>query len=263
MTADRKSQQWRMAHAILPGYYAPQERDRTFFLRQMRGPVISTIAEVGRAAGHPLAILEVGCGGGTDSICLALQGHRLTTVDVSDYLLAEAARQAEQAAALFPDRSLHLKFAHADVFDLGEFSGQYDLVLSFGLVVIWRDIERRLRALDNMRAALKPGGLLLLGTTNTLNPLFKLVPVNPLVADLADHNLALLEREVSQAGFHVLTRGATGLSPHFDQWLAYSFERPPLRLANWVFERLPSRWQLPVAPHIFVLAAMAERHSPA
>ncbi len=252
--ADPKTRQWRAAHGEAEGFYTVRSADERFFRRQMRRPVVSTILAIGRAAGRPLRILEVGCGSGADSVCLALAGHDVTTLDVSDHLLDGARGLAAAAARLFPDRPLRLRLAQGDVFDLAHHAGQYDLVLSFGVTVIWREEAKRLAALANLRGALREGGWLLYGTTHTTNPLFKLVPVTPLVADLADHNLAILEAEVRATGLAVTGRGAVGLSEHFEQWLAYPFASAPLRLANWVFERLPRRAQLPLAPHVFVVA---------
>lgn len=256
MTAevDKKSQEWSSAHAGAAGFYAIPRVDETFFVKHMQSPVVSAIVAIGRAQQRQLRILEIGCGSGVDSVCLALYGHDVTTLDVSDHLLAEARSLSSRAAKLFAARPLQLRFVRGDVFDLQQYAGQYDVVLSFGVVVIWREGARRLEALANMRAALREDGWLLLGTTNTLNPLFKLIPLTPLVTDLADYNLRLMEVEVRQSGFAVTERGAVGLSENFEQWLAYSFERVPLKMANWVFERLPRKLQLPVAPHVFVVA---------
>lgn len=254
MAVDKKTQEWSTAHAQDGDFYVVHGADKAFFLKQMRSPVVAAIAAIGRARGGPLKILEVGCGSGADSICLALQGHDVTTLDVSPHLLAEARKLAATAARLFGTGPLPLRFAQGDVFALQPYAAQYDVVLSFGLTVIWRDEARRLAAVANMREALKDGGWLLLGTTHTLNPLFRLIPVTPLVADLAGHNLPILEREVRTTGFTVTERGAVGLSAHFDQWLARPYAALPLRFANAVFERLPKAWQLPLAPHLFVVA---------
>ncbi len=251
---DERTRQWHSAHVENAGFYTIRAPDRAYFLARLRSPVVAAIAALGRAHGRPLTILEVGCGSGADSVCLALQGHDVTTIDPSEHLLARARGLADVAAALFPARPLRLRVERGNVFDLPGAAGRYDVVLSFGVVVLWREEERRLRALANLRATLNPGGWLVLGTTNTTHPLFKLLPLIPLVADLADHNLAIMEGEVRQAGFAVVDRGAVGLSEHFDQWLANRLARFPLRLADRVFARLPAGWQLPVAPHVFVVA---------
>lgn len=251
---DEKTRQWSTAHAQDADFYTVPGADKAFFLKQMRSPVVTAIAAIGRARQQPLKILEVGCGSGADSICLALQGHEVTTLDVSPHLLAEARKLSVTAARLFGESALPIRFAPGDVFELGEHAGQFDVVLSFGLTVIWPEEAKRLAAVANMRSTLKEEGWLLLGTTHTLNPLFRVIPLTPLVADLAGHDLPILEREVTRAGFSVVERGAAGLSPHFHQWLTSPVAAFPLRAANFVFERLPKRWQLPIAPHIFVVA---------
>ena len=253
---DEKTLAWGAVQQHAMGLYAVRQADRAYFLKQMQNPVVATIVRIGETHQRPLRVLEVGSGSGVNSVCLALRGHDVTTVDISDHLLEGARQRAAIAARLFPDRPLRLQFAQGDVFDLRRYESKFDLVLSFGLTVIWRDEAKRLQALASMRATLKPGGWLLPGTTHTLNPLFKLVPVTPLAADLADHNVRVIEEEARRTGFAVLERGAAGLSEHFDQWLAHPFARLPLKVANAVFERLPTRWQIPVAPHVFVVGRL-------
>ncbi len=257
--ADPKTREWSAAHREAEGYYSVRDADEAFFRKQAAGPVVSTILAIGRAQGRPLRILEIGCGSGADSVCLALAGHDVTTLDVSDHLLEGARQLAKTAARLFPDRPLQLRFVQGDIFDLEEYAGQYDVVLSFDVTVIWPEEAKRLAALANLRAALKEEGWLLYGTTNTANPLFKLVPVRSIVADLAVHSLAILEHEVRATGLRVIGRGALGLSEHFEQWLASPLLGAPLRVVNWVFERLPRRLQLLVAPHVFVVARLPGR----
>src|SRR4051812_46107896 len=101
--------------------------------RHLRGPVVQAIESIAKLQQRRLRILEVGCGSGLASICLALQGHDVTAVDVSDHLLSEAGRLASAAGPLFPLRPLQIQFAPGNVFDLRQYAGQYDLVLSFGL----------------------------------------------------------------------------------------------------------------------------------
>lgn len=259
MNVDEKTLSWSAAHVEHDDFYAVPQADERFFVAQMTMPVVATIAAIAAARGRRLKILEVGCGSGVDSICLALQGHDVTTLDISSRLLAQARNLATVAAQVFGAGALPLRFVQGDVFDLAAYADQYDVVLSFGVTVIWRERAKRLAALANMRAALMEDGELLLGTTHTLNPLFRMLPLSPLVADLADHNLPILEDEVAAVGLAVTRRGAVGLSDHFDQWLAHPAARLPLRLANWVFEHLPAGLQLPIAPHVFVVARKGAR----
>jgi len=247
---------WQNAHLEQPDLYRVTDADSALFRRHLRGPVVQAIESIAKLQQRRLRILEVGCGSGLASICLALQGHDVTAVDVSDHLLSEAGRLASAAGQLFPLRPLQIQFAHGNVFDLRQYAGQYDLVLSFGLLVIWRDQARRLAALSSLRGPLTSKGWILVGTTYTLHPLFRTVALKPMVADLADHNLTILTDEVKRTGFEAVGHGAAGVSDHFHQWLANPFDYYPLKVANYVFTHLPRRWQLAVAPHVFVIGRL-------
>lgn len=253
---DDPSQAWATAHAGNTAFYGAIGADKAFFARRAENPMVAAVVVLGQAQRRPLKILEVGTGSGADSICLALQGHEVTSVDVSEHLLINAQKLAETAATLFPERELRLTFAPGNILDLGEHAGRYDLVYSFGVTTIWRNRNKRLDALRNLRAALRVAapGWLVLGTTNTLHPVFKIIPVKSLVADLADQNLKIFEGEINDADLQVIQRGALGLSDHYEQYVTAAWVRTPLRIANLLVESLPTSLKLLLAPHVFVVA---------
>ncbi|MFE3760390.1 class I SAM-dependent methyltransferase [Streptomyces sp. NPDC059104] len=104
------------------------------------------------------AVLDCSCGIGTQSIGLALRGHRVTGTDISPRAAARAAREAAR-------RSLSLRTAAADMRRLPFADGRFDTVVcadnSLPHLLTEQDVNA---ALAEMRRVLRPGGQLLIST---------------------------------------------------------------------------------------------------
>jgi methyl halide transferase len=70
-------------------------------------------------------VLEIGCGTGSDAICLAKRRFEMTAVDCSPIALERARLRAEQENAL-------LHFVLDDIFDFSRTLGQFDMVYDAG-----------------------------------------------------------------------------------------------------------------------------------
>ncbi len=108
------------------------------------------------ASEHPQSILVAGCGTGRHPIALALNfpGIRFTAIDIGVRSLAYAQRMADHYELD------NLQFKRCDILTLPQWSEQFDMVDSTGVIHHMREPEAGLAAL---LTRLKPGGVLRLG----------------------------------------------------------------------------------------------------
>jgi 2-polyprenyl-3-methyl-5-hydroxy-6-metoxy-1,4-benzoquinol methylase len=146
--------------------YAPQYMQEVFTQNTL-AEVDFLIEELRLLPG--CTILDMGCGTGRHSVELARRGYRLTGVDQSSGMLAEA-RKAAQAAGV------QVEWVQADATQYRS-SKLFDAAIclcegAFGLVSISEDVEAHDRfILRNISAALKPGAPFLLTALNGLRPI--------------------------------------------------------------------------------------------
>jgi len=134
--------------------------------------VTNTIAEVdfvieqtGIAPGA--RVLDIGCGTGRHSVELAKRGYRVTGVDLSPGMLAEARKTADEAG-------VEVEFVHSNAADYTSgpvFNAAVCLCEgAFGLLGAGDDpIERDLAIMRNVQSALKPGSVFILTALSGIN----------------------------------------------------------------------------------------------
>jgi SAM-dependent methyltransferase len=103
-------------------------------------------------------VLDAGCGPGVHSVRAAKAGMKLKAIDISEAMLAEAARRVERAGV-----ADSVEFAREDLTRLSFPDGAFDRIFSWGVIIHIRDIES---ALDELIRVCAPGGRLALHVTN-------------------------------------------------------------------------------------------------
>jgi cyclopropane fatty-acyl-phospholipid synthase-like methyltransferase len=100
------------------------------------------------------SVLDAGCGTGDHSIFFAARGCTATGID----FLEEAIRRAKKKAE---GRGLPVTFLVMDALDLKGWGERFDTALDCGLFHVFSDADR-LRYVEGLSAAVKPGGKLFL-----------------------------------------------------------------------------------------------------
>lgn len=105
--------------------------------------------------GLPLEVLDIGCGAGRNAVPLALQGHRVMGIDLSEPMLAAARRRAEaEGVAEF------CQFRQGSMEHLEVPSASFDLVVAQG---VWNlagtDLQLAAAVAEAARAARTGAGL--------------------------------------------------------------------------------------------------------
>jgi len=109
-------------------------------------------------------VLDVGCGVGRVASQLHDRGFDVTGIDISEPLV-------DEARSLFPDIEFRVEDIRDNSFEAGSF--QYAVFSFFGLDYLVPKSER-LTALRELYRLLKPSGVLLFSTHNSLHPLVPL-----------------------------------------------------------------------------------------
>ncbi len=119
-----------------------------------------------RVRGNPGArVLEVGCGMGTESLWLGMQGADITGVDVRpDRLAVAKARHAVLEDQLA--RSLSCKFLGRSLLDLPG-DEKFDFIW---MEQTFHHLEPRAQAVEKIAELLKPGGEVVISEANAWNP---------------------------------------------------------------------------------------------
>ena len=110
-----------------------------------------------RGVGPGAAVLDAGCGSGRYAVALARLGYRVTGVDRSQELLAEARAAAARAA-------LPIALVEGDLANLAPCArpGGYDALVCRGVLNDVIGAADRAAVLDAFGRALRPGGIVLL-----------------------------------------------------------------------------------------------------
>lgn len=128
--------------------------------RVVRDKVLGLAARIGAAKGE-LAVLDIGCGAGTQCFLYAELGHRVFGVDINEPLIEIARKRAEAASV---PAAFRVGSAAALPFE----DSSFDVCL---LNEPLEHVPEWQRRLDEAARVLRPGGILYVSTTNFLCPL--------------------------------------------------------------------------------------------
>lgn len=243
---DSKSENWEKAEL-----YDFSEFKKEDFLRRINNFVKPIV--LNNLPQKRLKILDAGCGGGIDVICLALLGNYVTGIDISQKMLNSAKLTSNRASEIFK-KNISLKFEKADLFNLSKYKNCFDVVLNFYIIQMWKEKEKRVKILNNLKRALTKEGILLIATTNTSNFLLRSIPKTELGSDPTYYNYVNLQEELEEVGFKVLKIKHLGLSGDFDKYLSSKSLKYPLIFGNYVYSLLPNFIKKYFAPHSLIMA---------
>ncbi len=140
-----------------PGY-APGDDGPTLIDRSRRAPFLVALD---RAIGPEVTLVDCGCGTGQLAAFLALSGPRRRVIGV------DGCRESLKNADWFRERARirNLQLVRGDLFDLPVPEGQFEVVISRGVVHHTPDPDR---AIECVARRVAPGGVLLLGFYETM-----------------------------------------------------------------------------------------------
>ncbi|MBD3286909.1 methyltransferase domain-containing protein [candidate division WOR-3 bacterium] len=150
------------------------EMNRVFMEGSGLLPVEQTL--VGLYFPYPCRVLVIGCGVGRESVALAKQGYRVTGVDITKRLIAEARRNAISENA-------NVTFLETDGHHLEMEERSFDLVVIFSQAVEHIPTSKaRIELLKGVRNVLVPNGFLFITahdryhpTMSRLRPVFEVI----------------------------------------------------------------------------------------
>jgi len=103
-------------------------------------------------------VLGAGCGTGRESMYLALQGAKVTAIDIADDSLKIAKEQARRHKFRYD-----INFVKSSVLDMPFEDNQFDIVLSSGIIMVTHSSEK---AFSELVRVLKPNGYIILFVYN-------------------------------------------------------------------------------------------------
>lgn len=112
-------------------------------------------------------VLDAGCGNARNSIDIAKRFKKVIAFDLSPLMLENARKRIAESKAR------NIEIVQADASKLPFKDESFDAVFSLAVVHILNSKEKRLKAFEEMRRVLKPGGRALVAVWNKEQPRFR------------------------------------------------------------------------------------------
>jgi len=114
-------------------------------------------------------VLEVGCGCGTESLWMALNGAEVDGIDINAERLQVAERR-RQVLERELNRPLKARFAVQSVLAM-DTPAQYDIIW---MEQAFHHLEPRQQVVEKLASLLRPNGVVIISEVNAMNPLLQL-----------------------------------------------------------------------------------------
>ncbi|MBK8049067.1 MAG: class I SAM-dependent methyltransferase [Anaerolineales bacterium] len=160
-------------------------------------------------------ILDAGCGAGHTALAFAPSARRVMAVDLSESMLMQGRRLAEER------HITNVDFRIGDVESVAFPDASFDIVTSRYSAHHWPNPER---ALAEFRRVLRPGGAFLLSDIvsyddYTLDTHLQAIELLRDPSHVRDHTLAAWKTMLANAGFAVIVIYTWRLRLEFDDWV--------------------------------------------
>lgn len=98
----------------------------------------------------PGIVLDIGCGEGKNAIAFARLGYKVVATDISEKAMSNGKERWKES---------EIDWIHADARDLDFESGQFDVVVSYGLIHCFSSFEEAESVVERCKSWTKVGGL--------------------------------------------------------------------------------------------------------
>jgi 2-polyprenyl-3-methyl-5-hydroxy-6-metoxy-1,4-benzoquinol methylase len=154
--------------AVFDYYYRSYKRHFGPYLRHWYARQTAELTALIRARQHA-SVLEVGCGCGTESLWAALNGARVTAIDISRDLLA-VAQQRQAWMEQCTGRTIDCRFLDRSIVETDDLA-PFDIVY---MEQAFHHLEPRAEVVRRTARLVAPGGRLIIAEANGWNPLIQL-----------------------------------------------------------------------------------------
>ncbi|CEP64529.1 class I SAM-dependent methyltransferase LALA0_S12e00980g [Lachancea lanzarotensis] len=195
--------------------YDPRARDYVTSTVHSQGPDLATLDTLVRSNRFQ-NVLDLGCGGGHVSYCVAPHAGQVVACDVAQEMLTSVQQEAEERGLT------NISFVQSCAEKLPFADGHFDAIFCRFTTHHW---DNALAGLQEARRVLKPAGIaVFIDVTAPRSPLFDTwLQTLELLRDVShtrDFSVAEWATLLANAGFNIRNTGTHRLRMEFESWIA-------------------------------------------